>query len=112
MSSNLSRRRFLTGLGAGAGAGALSVAAAGNAAAIGLEREPDEPERPPLQTQTVEFDGEHQAGIATPAQANLWLIATGSAGSCGCGLRTRGACRRASRRARTWNPRCTTPRRT
>ena len=75
MSSNLSRRRFLTGLGAGAGAGALSVAAAGNAAAIGLEREPDEPERPPLQTQTVEFDGEHQAGIATPAQANLWLIA-------------------------------------
>ena len=66
MSSNLSRRRFLTGLGAGAGAGALSIAAAGEAAAIGLEREPDEPELPPLQTQVVEFDGEHQAGIATP----------------------------------------------
>ena len=37
MSSNLSRRRFLTGLGAGAGAGALGIAAAGDAGAIGLE---------------------------------------------------------------------------
>ena len=75
MSSNLSRRRFLTGLGAGAGAGALGIAAAGDAGAIGLERASEEEELPPLQTQTVEFDGAHQAGIATPSQANLWLIA-------------------------------------
>lgn len=75
MSSNLSRRRFLTGLGAGAGAGALGVATAGQAGAIGLERPSEEEELPPLQERKVEFDGRHQAGISTPAQADLWLIA-------------------------------------
>ncbi|HHU44093.1 MAG TPA: Dyp-type peroxidase [Actinomycetales bacterium] len=76
MSSNLSRRRFIAGLGAGAGAGALGVAAAGPAGAIGLERNTEEEEELlPLEEAKVPFDGEHQAGISTPPQADLWLIA-------------------------------------
>lgn len=74
MSEGFSRRRFLGGLGTAAGASALALGAP-EAQAIGLERPQEEPPKPPLQTATVPFDGAHQAGIATPAQANLWLIA-------------------------------------
>ena len=74
MSEGFSRRRFLGGLGTAAGASALALGAP-EAQAIGLERPQEEPAKPPLQAATVPFDGAHQAGIATPAQANLWLIA-------------------------------------
>lgn len=75
MSPNLSRRHFLGGLGVAAGASAAAAAGASQAHAIGLEREPEKPKKPPLQTATVAFDGVHQAGIDTPSQSHLWLIA-------------------------------------
>ncbi|MGR5183871.1 twin-arginine translocation signal domain-containing protein, partial [Vibrio alginolyticus] len=74
MSEGFSRRRFLGGLGAAAGASAVAIGAP-DAHAIGLERQNEEPPKPPLQTATVPFDGAHQAGIESPAQANLWLVA-------------------------------------
>lgn len=73
MSDGFSRRHFLGGLGVAAGASAVALGAP-EAHAIGLERKQEEPEKPPLQTATVPFDGANQAGIETPAQANLWLV--------------------------------------
>jgi deferrochelatase/peroxidase EfeB len=66
----LSRRRFLGGMsavGAGVTVGALAAGAgaAGAAVADALSTPPD-PE-----AETVDFYGEHQAGIATPAQDRL-----------------------------------------
>lgn len=75
MSSNFSRRHFLEGLGTVAGASALTLHAAPQANAIGLERESKEEAKPPLQEAKVPFDGAHQAGIQTPAQATVQLIA-------------------------------------
>ena len=76
--SPLSRRGFLTGLSVTAGGAALAgcaraaepppngVAQGGDGGQAGVETR--------LQDAIVAFDGEHQAGIATPAQANLNLI--------------------------------------
>lgn len=77
MSSNfvrrgISRRGFLSGLTAGAGGAALAactpVAQEGGEDAASISE-------PEWGTATVTFDGEHQAGIATPEQANLNLVA-------------------------------------
>lgn len=73
MGTNFSRRNFLAGLGLTAGV-SVAAATAPEAHAIGLERNSDEEAKPALQEAIVPFDGTHQAGIATPAQANLWLI--------------------------------------
>ena len=63
----VSRRGFLGGAGLIAGASALAGCSAG-------ENEP-EGASISLKGQVVEFDGRHQAGIATPHQANLNLVA-------------------------------------
>lgn len=76
----LSRRGFLSGLGVGAGGVVLSACTAagptgtavvdadsGNAADLASAAD--------LGTQTVTFDGPHQAGVATPPQAHLNLVA-------------------------------------
>ncbi len=75
MSAGFSRRHFLGGLGITATASAGLIAGASEASAIGLEREKKEPPKPPLQDAVVAFDGVHQAGIETPVQSRLWLIA-------------------------------------
>jgi deferrochelatase/peroxidase EfeB len=68
----LSRRRFLGGMsavGAGVTAGAMAVGAgaAGAAVADALSSTPPGT----VEAETVDFYGEHQAGIATPAQDRL-----------------------------------------
>ncbi len=78
MGTDFSRRTFLTGLGAGATVGAAAVSGMAKppqAHAIGLERQPEEEPKPPLQEAVVPFDGAHQAGIRTHAQSHLWMIA-------------------------------------
>ncbi|WP_018023909.1 Dyp-type peroxidase [Corynebacterium ulceribovis] len=71
MSDKLRRRTFLTAAGAaGISAGAVSLSACSS---------DDDPQaaadkKQPLVEARVDFDGPHQAGIATPAQARLWLI--------------------------------------
>ena len=76
--SALSRRGFLTGLSVTAGGAALascsraaSPSADGEARQEGIDRVAVETR---LQDAIVPFDGTHQAGIATPAQAQLNLI--------------------------------------
>ncbi len=71
--SALSRRGFLTGLSVTAGGAALAACArpqdtdaAGMTAAAGADTR--------LHDAIVPFDGERQAGISTPAQANLNLV--------------------------------------
>ncbi|KAB3523259.1 deferrochelatase/peroxidase EfeB [Corynebacterium sp. zg254] len=67
MSTSFSRRTFLTGAGLGAvavGGGAAAVAAFNSS-----DAEAQELEAP------VEFYGPHQAGIATPQQENLHIVA-------------------------------------
>ncbi|MGP6173035.1 Dyp-type peroxidase [Corynebacterium sp. A21] len=68
--TGLSRRGFLSGLGLGAGGMALTACTTAPAE-VPTSTAPE----PHLGTATVAFDGPHQAGIATPAQANLNLIA-------------------------------------
>ncbi len=67
----LSRRRLLTSTAAG-GAG---LALAGGGYAVGRGRGQAPPPRQPLAGQAVPFYGEHQAGIATPAQDRLHFAA-------------------------------------
>ncbi|MCK7674388.1 Dyp-type peroxidase [Corynebacterium sp. CCM 9187] len=79
MPHSLTRRGFLAGLSAGAagvGLAACSPGDAGPAAAPG-NRIPGEDGDgvPDRGRSTVPFDGEHQAGIATPFQAHLNLVA-------------------------------------
>ena len=62
----LSRRRFLTGVGA-AGTGALAVGLGGGFAIRAAAESPDKPQVESI----VPFYGPHQAGIATPAQDRL-----------------------------------------
>ncbi|WP_211293446.1 Dyp-type peroxidase domain-containing protein, partial [Amycolatopsis pretoriensis] len=61
-------RRKLFGL---AGAG-VALAGAGAAAGIGIDKATGSAE---AAVNTVGFDGEHQAGIVTPTQANLHFAA-------------------------------------
>lgn len=65
----VTRRGFLTGAGVLAGGSALAACASGEGVAstsVELNR---------LATQTVPFDGTHQAGISTPLQSGLNLVA-------------------------------------
>lgn len=68
---NFSRRNFLSGAAATAGVGAL---AACSNAEESVETIPAADVETRLQEATVAFDGEHQAGIATPAPANLNMV--------------------------------------
>ena len=71
MSDKLRRRNFLTAAGtAGITAGALSISACSSDE--GAQAAADK--KQPLVEARVDFDGPHQAGISTPAQARLWLI--------------------------------------
>src|SRR5919197_1460554 len=65
----LTRRRLL----ASAGAGGLAAAAGGGGFALGRETAPEA--GPDAASQIVAFHGEHQAGIATPAQDRLHFAA-------------------------------------
>src|ERR687887_392180 len=65
----LPRRRLL----ASAGAGGLAAAAGGGGFALGREAAPEA--GPDDASQIVAFHGEHQAGIATPAQDRLHFAA-------------------------------------
>lgn len=71
-----SRRRFLTGLGVGAGAGAAALAT-GTPLAHGMGREQaaEAQDAQSIGDGTVAFDGRHQAGISTPEQAAMWMLA-------------------------------------
>ncbi|MBV7295341.1 Dyp-type peroxidase [Corynebacterium sp. TAE3-ERU12] len=78
MSNELPRRRFLTGLGVSAGAGALAMGTADAAtlAKDGPTNDKGEPIDPDLLADsTIDFDGEHQAGISNPQQAQAWVMA-------------------------------------
>lgn len=68
--TGLSRRGFLSGLGIGAGGLALTACATASP-----EKPAEQAPEPTFGTSTVAFDGPHQAGLATPAQAHLNLIA-------------------------------------
>ncbi|APT84882.1 peroxidase [Corynebacterium aquilae DSM 44791] len=66
----MSRRTFLTGLSLGAaGAATAACAQPDNATATA------QAEQPRHGTHTIAFSGPHQAGIATPAQAHMNLVA-------------------------------------
>ncbi|MCH6195976.1 Dyp-type peroxidase [Corynebacterium mastitidis] len=69
--SSVSRRGFLSGLSLSAG----GLALAGCAADARDENPEDRQEGSDRAASTVEFDGPHQAGIATPEQAHLNLVA-------------------------------------
>ncbi|QGU07563.1 putative deferrochelatase/peroxidase EfeN precursor [Corynebacterium occultum] len=69
--AGLSRRGFLSGLGVGTGGAALAACTTRVASDVTAP----EPEVPSIGVETVDFDGPHQAGVATPAQAHLNLIA-------------------------------------
>lgn len=71
INAGLSRRGFLSGLGIGAGGVALAAC---------TTPEASEAVAPPsaesgIGAATVDFEGPHQAGVATPAQAHLNLVA-------------------------------------
>ncbi len=70
----VTRRGFLAGAGVIAGGSALMACAPGAEADKG-EGKASISAASNLATQTVAFDGVHQAGIATPQQANLNLVA-------------------------------------
>lgn len=70
----VTRRGFLAGAGVIAGGSALMACAPGAEADKG-EGKASISTASNLATQTVAFDGVHQAGIATPQQANLNLVA-------------------------------------
>lgn len=79
--SPLTRRGFLTGMSVTAGGAALAACSTGEsdpAATTNPMAQQESPDpagdTPRLYDAIVPFDGEHQAGIATPAQANLNLI--------------------------------------
>ena len=79
--ARISRRHFLAGLGAGASATALhgcanaQQATDNGAGTSGVEHDGDGMADVRLQTATVDFDGEHQAGIIEPQQARANVVA-------------------------------------
>ncbi|MCK7641547.1 Dyp-type peroxidase [Corynebacterium sp. CCM 8835] len=92
---SLSRRGFLAGLSAGAAGAGLAACASGAARDLepGVEVPGDrEGEASRLGSEKVPFGGEHQAGIATPFQAHLNLVAFSFRGEA-----DRGAARRLMR---------------
>lgn len=75
----VSRRGFLLGASTVASTSMLAACADERAGHTDPDAPPgvpsnSEPDNQPLQQATVEFDGPHQAGIATPTQASLNLI--------------------------------------
>lgn len=70
---SVSRRGFLAGGAAVASSSLLSSCTTDRDAPPGVPSNSD-PDREPLRDAAVEFDGEHQAGIATPTQASLNLV--------------------------------------
>lgn len=72
---NLSRRTFLLGAST-VGASAALAACQSQSIPVGVEnQQPQESSEPALTTALVAFDGPHQAGIATPGQAHLNVVA-------------------------------------
>lgn len=69
---SLTRRGFLTGVSVTAGAAALAACSGDPDASA--QQAGEKGDTPPLYDAIVPFDGAHQAGIATPAQATLNLV--------------------------------------
>lgn len=70
----MSRRGFLSGLTVGAGGAALASCGT-ETSQTAVEGASESGDTADLGTSTVAFDGEHQAGVTTPEQANLNLVA-------------------------------------
>lgn len=68
--AGIGRRSFLLG-----GVGALAATGVACSAQQNQSQELPSPASPSLEELVVPFDGDHQAGIATPAQAHLSLVA-------------------------------------